>query len=264
MSVHPHGPSGPALSSWPRSWPSRGCYLAAIPRASARAAAHPAGSSRHRGQAHHRAGARRLGRLGQLERGHGSAAAPATPSTPHPTRCGAWPTTPPPGRLPGHHPRTGRPGRALLRRHGHHQRRHRQPTSRPWSTTTPTSRRQATPAGLTSAEPGSCLAVSPGHMFNVVPYPRTPPPARRPYVKPSVFPGCFANSLPAAKARCWPRPSGRSPPARDRPVGYPGLEDHPVLGRRRHRRPRHPAGRAALMARTPARTSPRSTPRTCR
>ena len=49
--------------------------------------------------------------------------------------------------------------------------------------------------GLTSAEPGSCLAVSPAP-FNVVPYPGAPSGD----VKQSVFPGCFANGLPAAKA----------------------------------------------------------------
>ena len=53
--------------------------------------------------------------------------------------------------------------------------------------------------GLTSAEPGSCLAVSPAP-FNVVPYPGAPSGDVDLYVKQSVFPGCFANRLPAAKA----------------------------------------------------------------
>jgi len=53
--------------------------------------------------------------------------------------------------------------------------------------------------GLTSAEPGSCLAVSPAP-FNVVPYPGAPSGNVDLYVKQSVFPGCFANGLPAAKA----------------------------------------------------------------
>ena len=53
--------------------------------------------------------------------------------------------------------------------------------------------------GLTSAEPGSCLAVSPAP-FNVVPYPGAPSGDADLYVKQSVFPGCFANGLPAAKA----------------------------------------------------------------
>jgi pimeloyl-ACP methyl ester carboxylesterase len=53
--------------------------------------------------------------------------------------------------------------------------------------------------GLTSAEPGSCLAVSPAP-FNVVPYPGAPSGDADLYVKQSVFPDCFANGLPAAKA----------------------------------------------------------------
>ncbi len=52
--------------------------------------------------------------------------------------------------------------------------------------------------GLTSAEPGSCLAVS--NVFNLVPYPGAPSGDADLYVKQSVFPGCFANSLPAAEA----------------------------------------------------------------
>jgi pimeloyl-ACP methyl ester carboxylesterase len=55
--------------------------------------------------------------------------------------------------------------------------------------------------GLTSAEPGSCLAVSPATaVFNFVPYPGAPSGDADLYVKQSVFPGCFANGLPAAEA----------------------------------------------------------------
>ena len=55
--------------------------------------------------------------------------------------------------------------------------------------------------GLTSAEPGSCLAVSPATaVFNFVPFPGAPSGDADLYVKQSVFPGCFANGLPAAKA----------------------------------------------------------------
>ncbi|HUK73011.1 MAG TPA: alpha/beta hydrolase [Streptosporangiaceae bacterium] len=53
---------------------------------------------------------------------------------------------------------------------------------------------------LTSAEPGSCLAVSPAPL-NMVPYPGAPSGDVDLYVKQSVFPGCFANGLPAAEAR---------------------------------------------------------------
>ena len=55
--------------------------------------------------------------------------------------------------------------------------------------------------GLTSAEPGSCLAVSPATaVFNFVPFPGAPSGDADLYVKQSVFPGCFANGLPAAEA----------------------------------------------------------------
>ena len=54
--------------------------------------------------------------------------------------------------------------------------------------------------GLTSAEPGSCLAVSSATVFNFVPYPAAPSGDADLYVKQSVFPGCFANGLPAAEA----------------------------------------------------------------
>jgi pimeloyl-ACP methyl ester carboxylesterase len=53
--------------------------------------------------------------------------------------------------------------------------------------------------GLTSTEPGSCLAVSPPP-FNVVPYPGAPSGDVDLYVRQSVFPGCFANGLPASEA----------------------------------------------------------------
>ena len=52
-------------------------------------------------------------------------------------------------------------------------------------------------AGLTSAKPGSCLASSP---FTKVPYPGSPAGDADLYVEASVFPGCFANGLPAAEA----------------------------------------------------------------
>ena len=54
--------------------------------------------------------------------------------------------------------------------------------------------------GLTRAEPGSCLAVPPADVFNFVPYPGAPSGDADLYVKQSVFPGCFANALPAAEA----------------------------------------------------------------
>jgi pimeloyl-ACP methyl ester carboxylesterase len=52
--------------------------------------------------------------------------------------------------------------------------------------------------GLTGAQPGSCLAVAnPATVFNFVPFPGAPSGVVDAYVKASVFPGCFANGLPA-------------------------------------------------------------------
>jgi pimeloyl-ACP methyl ester carboxylesterase len=54
--------------------------------------------------------------------------------------------------------------------------------------------------GLTGAEPGSCLAVAnPATVFNFVPFPGARSGVVDAYVKASVFPGCFANGLPASE-----------------------------------------------------------------
>lgn len=50
---------------------------------------------------------------------------------------------------------------------------------------------------LSGAQPGSCLAGSPPTVFNFAPYPGSPAKDVDLYVKPTVFPGCFANGLPA-------------------------------------------------------------------
>ena len=52
---------------------------------------------------------------------------------------------------------------------------------------------------LTGAKPGSCLAAPSATVFNFVPFPGAPSGVADAYVKPSVFPGCFANGLPAAE-----------------------------------------------------------------
>jgi pimeloyl-ACP methyl ester carboxylesterase len=52
---------------------------------------------------------------------------------------------------------------------------------------------------LTAAKPGSCFAASPATVFNEVPYPGAPSGDADLYVKQSVFPGCFANGLPASE-----------------------------------------------------------------
>jgi pimeloyl-ACP methyl ester carboxylesterase len=54
-----------------------------------------------------------------------------------------------------------------------------------------------TPQSLSSAKPGSCLAVNPSTVLNFVPYPGARSGDADLYVKQSVFPGCFANGLPA-------------------------------------------------------------------
>jgi pimeloyl-ACP methyl ester carboxylesterase len=98
---------------------------------------------------------------------------------------------------------------------------------------------------LTTA--GSCFAVHDlSTVFTFVPDPVSPS-GTVAYVKPTVFPGCFANGLPAhahRERRLTPAAPGHQHVYR--PVRCPGLADHPVLGRRRHSRPHHHPGRAAI------------------
>jgi pimeloyl-ACP methyl ester carboxylesterase len=55
---------------------------------------------------------------------------------------------------------------------------------------------------LTTAVPGSCLAKpDPSTVFNFVSYPNSPSVDADLYVKPSLFPGCFAGGIPAADAQ---------------------------------------------------------------
>ncbi len=57
-----------------------------------------------------------------------------------------------------------------------------------------------TPGSLSAAEPGSCLAVQdPSTVLNFAPYPGASSGDADVYVKQSVFPGCFANGLPASE-----------------------------------------------------------------
>ena len=57
-----------------------------------------------------------------------------------------------------------------------------------------------TPQSLSAAEPESCLAVQdPTTVMNFAPYPGSPAGDADLYVKQSVFPGCFANGLPASE-----------------------------------------------------------------
>ncbi len=54
-------------------------------------------------------------------------------------------------------------------------------------------------AQLSSAQPGSCLAAAPSTVFNTVPYPGAPAGDHDLYVKPNLFPRCFANGLSATE-----------------------------------------------------------------
>jgi pimeloyl-ACP methyl ester carboxylesterase len=53
---------------------------------------------------------------------------------------------------------------------------------------------------LLNARPGSCLAGDPADIFDLVPYPGGPAGDVDTYIKPSLFPTCFASGLPAGLA----------------------------------------------------------------
>jgi pimeloyl-ACP methyl ester carboxylesterase len=53
---------------------------------------------------------------------------------------------------------------------------------------------------LLNAQPGSCLSGDPADVFDLVPYPGGPPGDVDTYIKPSLFPTCFASGLPAGLA----------------------------------------------------------------
>ena len=98
-------------------------------------------------------------------------------------------------------------------------------------------------AQLLAAYPGSCVVPA---NLNVVPFPGAPSGVGDAYIKQSVFPGCMANGLPATRGTCARRhPAADSNDRADPADWCPGVEDHPVVGRGGHRRPRHPAGVAA-------------------
>ncbi len=54
--------------------------------------------------------------------------------------------------------------------------------------------------GLLASVPGSCLGGNPTDIFNLVPYPGSPPGDADTYIKPGLVPGCFASGLPASQA----------------------------------------------------------------
>ncbi len=51
-----------------------------------------------------------------------------------------------------------------------------------------------------SGQAGSCLVGDPTQLFNLVPYPAAPSGDFDLYIKPSLFPTCFANDLPSKQA----------------------------------------------------------------
>jgi pimeloyl-ACP methyl ester carboxylesterase len=53
---------------------------------------------------------------------------------------------------------------------------------------------------LLNARPGSCLSGNPAGIFDLVPYPGAPAGDVDTYIKPSLFPTCFASGLPAGLA----------------------------------------------------------------
>ena len=107
---------------------------------------------------------------------------------------------------------------------------------------------------------------SPPSALNFVPYPRRPPRAtREAYVNQSVFPGCFANGLPAREGAALA--AEQQPPAAsilsDTLTTAPAWQTIPswdVIGTADHVIP--PPSRSSWPS-EPGRTSPRSRPRTC-
>jgi pimeloyl-ACP methyl ester carboxylesterase len=73
-----------------------------------------------------------------------------------------------------------------------------------------------TPLSLSSAQPGSCLADA-SAVFNFVPFPGGSSADPDLYVKQSVFPGCFANGLPARE--------GAALAAEQQPLPFSALSD---------------------------------------
>jgi pimeloyl-ACP methyl ester carboxylesterase len=53
---------------------------------------------------------------------------------------------------------------------------------------------------LLNAQPGSCLGGNPADVFDLVAYPGGPAGDADTYIKPSLFPDCFASGLPAGLA----------------------------------------------------------------
>ena len=118
---------------------------------------------------------------------------------------------------------------------------------------------------LVSSVPGSCVvAADPTTLFNLATFPGAPAGVFDAYYKQSLFPSCFANGLPLSQARVLAATAEPlSTIALGQKSGVPGLEDDPLLGGGRHRRPGYPArgatGHGPARAR-PYHRGPRASP----
>ena len=98
-------------------------------------------------------------------------------------------------------------------------------------------------AQLLASHPGSCAVPA---NLKVVPFPGAPSGVGDAYIKQSAFPSCMADGLPATEAHVLAVTQlPIATIALDSKERCPGVEDNPVVGRGRHRRPRHPAALAA-------------------
>ena len=113
--------------------------------------------------------------------------------------------------------------------------------------------------GLTAAQPGSCLSGNPTTTFNFAPYPDSPSGDLDAYLKVAAdgtYPGfaaCFANGIPQHEAATGRDPAADHAQRRVSPVWSSRLEDHPIMGPDRYRRPRHPASGASVHGEAPPR-----------
>ena len=167
-----------------------------------------------------------------------------TPCTRRRTRSRAWPTTRLTWRTPAHHLRSHRARRALLRRGRHHQRRRRRPAGQ-----SPRLRRRLrTRAGPDPRATARRLSrvVRRAREPERGPVPWRPTALVTPTSSRACSPAAWPTVCPPREAHVLavtqlPIVNDRADPA-DR---CPGVEDHTVMGRGGHRRPRHPAGVAA-------------------
>ena len=106
---------------------------------------------------------------------------------------------------------------------------------------------EETLGGLLASVPGSCLGGKPTDIFNLVPYPGGPAGDVRHLHQAEPGPGLLRQRparQPGRGHRRHPAAAGRQHARRT--LRDTGLEDHPVVGRDRHRRQGHPARLAGI------------------